>query len=67
MTEVSASSDTTRPAPYNDLHRGSPMRSPVRVSFSPSARPFRLSVAQSGTVTVRVFPGWVVHLEPWWR
>ena len=43
------------------------MRSPVRISFSPSGRPFRYSVAPSGTVTVRVFPGWVVHLEPWWR
>lgn len=43
------------------------MNVPVSVSFAPSLRPFGLSVAQSGSVTVRMFPGWVVRIRPWWR
>ncbi len=41
------------------------MFNPVSLSFSASLRPFAISVAQSGTVTVRLFPGWVVRLRPW--
>lgn len=40
---------------------------PVSLSFSPSRRPLSVSVSSSGTVTVRVFPGWVLRLHPWWR
>ncbi len=42
------------------------MQSPVLVSFTPSLRPFSISVAQAGTVTVRCFPGWVLRIRPWW-
>ena len=43
------------------------MASPVTISFSPSMRPVSASVSSSGTVTVRLFPGWVVRFHPWWR
>ena len=43
------------------------MASPVSISFSPSVRPLSVSMSSSGTVTVRLFPGWVVRLRPWWR
>ncbi len=43
------------------------MPSLVSVSFSPSLRPASVSVSSSGTVIVRVFPGWVVRVRPWWR
>lgn len=43
------------------------MQIPVTVSFSPALRPFGLSVSQRGTVTVRVFPGWVFQVRSPWR
>ena len=39
------------------------MQFPVTVSFSPDLRPFGVSVSQRGTLTVRVFPGWVVRVR----